>query len=146
MWVLGGVDRETGQRFLVPCPGNSRSGPTLVPIIQRWILPGTTVYSDCWGAYNTLMSQGYVPGLLCGPSNRGPYKHSRGSLASFKKTTSQPPKKRQRRATSREDIKQFHTEYAQVLSVFTVTGNRDNAIKDAKISRSTIFLNNSITQ
>ena len=83
MWVLGGVDRETGQCFLVPCPGNSRSGPTLVPIIQRWILPGTTVYSDCWGAYNTLISQGYVPGLLCGPSKRGPYKHSRGSLASF---------------------------------------------------------------
>ena len=47
MWILGGVDRETGECFLVPCPGNSRSGPTLVPIIQRLILPGTTVYSDC---------------------------------------------------------------------------------------------------
>ena len=64
MWILGGVDRETGECFLVPCPGNSRSGPTLVPIIQRWILPGTTVYSDCWGAYTTLMSQGYVHGTV----------------------------------------------------------------------------------
>ena len=36
MWVLGGVDRETGQCFLVPCPGNARGADVLLPIIQCW--------------------------------------------------------------------------------------------------------------
>ncbi len=60
MWVLGGVDRETGQCFLVPCPGNQRDGPTLLPIIQRWVLPGSIVYTDEWGAYNSLTARGYT--------------------------------------------------------------------------------------
>ena len=61
-------------------------------------------------------------------------------------TTSQPPKKRQRRTTSRDDIEQFHTGYAQVLSIFTGTGSRTNAIKDARISKSTFYLNKAITE
>ena len=40
MWVLGGVDRETGNCFLVPCPGNRRTAAVLIPVIERWILPG----------------------------------------------------------------------------------------------------------
>ena len=31
-WVLGGVDRNTGQCFLLPCPGNKRDAPTLLPL------------------------------------------------------------------------------------------------------------------
>ena len=61
-------------------------------------------------------------------------------------TTSQPPKKRQRRTTSRGDIEQFHTDYAQVLSIFTGTGSRTNAIKDARIFKSTFYLNKAITE
>ena len=59
-------------------------------------------------------------------------------------TTSQPPKKRQRRTTSRGDIEQFHTDYAQVLFIFTGTGSRTNAIKDARIFKSTFYLNKAI--
>ena len=28
-----------------------RDADTLVPIIQKYVKPGTTIYSDCWGAY-----------------------------------------------------------------------------------------------
>lgn len=60
VWVLGGVDRETGQCFLAPCPDNKRGAPTLLPIIQHWILPGSIVYTDEWGAYNELTAQCYT--------------------------------------------------------------------------------------
>ena len=33
---------------------------TLIPIIQRLILPGSTVWSDDWVAYNQLNALGYV--------------------------------------------------------------------------------------
>ena len=32
MWVLGGVDRNTGQCFLLPCPNNKRGATTLLPL------------------------------------------------------------------------------------------------------------------
>ena len=47
-WAIGGVDRETGQCFLLPCPNNKRDAPTLLPLIYRWILPGSIVYTDEW--------------------------------------------------------------------------------------------------
>ena len=56
MWVLDGVDQETGQCFLVPCPENARDANVLLPIIQRWVLPGSIVYTDKWGVYNSLLS------------------------------------------------------------------------------------------
>jgi hypothetical protein len=34
-WVLEGADRNTGQCFLLPCPGNKRDAPTLLPLISR---------------------------------------------------------------------------------------------------------------
>ena len=43
-WVLGAVDRSNGNCFLLPCPNNSRDAATLLPLIQRWILPGSVVY------------------------------------------------------------------------------------------------------
>ena len=36
------------------------SAATLVPIIKRWLLPGTTVLSDCWRAYSSLVNEGFV--------------------------------------------------------------------------------------
>jgi transposase-like protein len=58
MWVFGGVERETGRTFLVPVL--NRDTDTLLAVIHKWIEPGTTVISDCWGAYNSLGSQGYT--------------------------------------------------------------------------------------
>jgi transposase-like protein len=55
--VFGGVERESGKTFLVPV--KDRTADTLMTVIRDWIEPGTTVISDCWGAYHDLGSQCY---------------------------------------------------------------------------------------
>jgi len=57
-WVFGGVERESGRTFLVPVP--DRTADTLMAVIDAWIEPGTTVISDCWGAYRNLDTRGYT--------------------------------------------------------------------------------------
>ena len=56
-WVFGGYERGTGRTFKVPV--EDRSTDTLLQIIKEWILPGTTIYSDCWRAYNSLDTEGF---------------------------------------------------------------------------------------
>ena len=56
-WVFGGVQRGTGRTFLVAV--HDRSAETLIGLIKR-ILPGTTIISDCWAAYNSLRDEGYT--------------------------------------------------------------------------------------
>ena len=41
-WSVGG----TGQCFLTSCPGNARGAGVLLPIIHRWVVPCSTVYTD----------------------------------------------------------------------------------------------------
>jgi hypothetical protein len=36
-----------------------RDRVTLIPIIKDWILPGTTIISDCWKPYDSLGDEGY---------------------------------------------------------------------------------------
>jgi transposase-like protein len=57
VWVFGGVERESGETFLVPV--KDRTADTLMAVIRDWIEPDTTVISDSWGAYRGLGSQGY---------------------------------------------------------------------------------------
>lgn len=57
-WVFGGVERGSGKFFLVPV--EDRTKVTLLPIIKKFILPGTTIMSDCWKPYNELKNMGYV--------------------------------------------------------------------------------------
>lgn len=45
-WVFGGVERGTGRCFMVPV--ENRNSDTLLSIIKEYILPGTTIISDCW--------------------------------------------------------------------------------------------------
>ena len=58
IWLFGGIDTQTKEIFLVPVI--TRNADTLIPIIQRHVIPGTTIVSDCWGAYNRLGELGYV--------------------------------------------------------------------------------------
>ena len=62
VWVFGGIDRRTRQCFLVTV--EDRSEATLIPIIQKYIKPGTTIMSDCWKAYTKLEQLGYKHGTV----------------------------------------------------------------------------------
>ena len=48
----------------------NRTRPTLETITQRWILPGTKIFSDAWAAYGQLQSRSLRP---AGPSR---YSHA----------------------------------------------------------------------
>ena len=56
-WVFGEYDPLTKKGFLVPVA--RRDAATLLPSIQQWVQPGTTVHSDMWQAYNQLAAIGY---------------------------------------------------------------------------------------
>jgi len=43
--------------FIVRVP--DRSEKTLLPIIQKYIRPGSIIMSDCWKAYNNLQQAGF---------------------------------------------------------------------------------------
>ena len=57
-WVFGGVKRGSGKCFLIPL--ERRDSTNLLNIIEEWILPGTTIISDCWKAYECLEEVGFV--------------------------------------------------------------------------------------
>lgn len=61
-WIFGGYDQQTKEGFLVPVP--RRDAATLLPIIQQWVFPNTTVWSDMWAAYNNLGQLGYQHGTV----------------------------------------------------------------------------------
>ena len=48
--VFGGVERGSNDVFMLEV--RDRSAATLLPLIQRFIKPGTTVISDEWRAYS----------------------------------------------------------------------------------------------
>ena len=57
-WVIGGIDRETKETFIVPV--RSRSTETLIPIIMSHVEPGTHIITDGWAAYRSLPSHGFT--------------------------------------------------------------------------------------
>lgn len=56
-WVFGGIEEYSRKCFIVAV--EKRDKATLIPIIQEWIEPGTTIISDCWKAYDCLSDLGY---------------------------------------------------------------------------------------
>ncbi|RLU25466.1 hypothetical protein DMN91_001622 [Ooceraea biroi] len=57
-WLFGGVERHTGRFFVVPV--KQRSSQILIPIVRRFIAPGTIILRDCWKAYNNLKNYNYI--------------------------------------------------------------------------------------
>ena len=49
-WVFGGVER-TPARKMFAVVVNDRTADTLLPLIARYIAPGSIIHSDCWRAY-----------------------------------------------------------------------------------------------
>ncbi|VDK49657.1 unnamed protein product, partial [Anisakis simplex] len=56
-WIFGGVEIDSGECFLVPV--DNRSAATLMPLIYKHILPGTTIVSDCWASYSQIQGADY---------------------------------------------------------------------------------------
>ena len=56
-WVFGGIEQDRRKCFLVAV--EKWDEETLLPIIKKWITPGTIIVSDCWKAYTNLDKHGY---------------------------------------------------------------------------------------
>ena len=61
---VGRIRACTEVGFLVPV--DRRDAATLLPEIQRWVAPGSTIWTDIWAAYNNLpnLPQQYVHGTV----------------------------------------------------------------------------------
>lgn len=57
-WVFGMIERGSGRVVFFRVPNRQR--PTIYPIIQRHVLPGTTIYSDDFSTYRTLNQHGFI--------------------------------------------------------------------------------------
>ena len=58
-WVFGGHEKyNKKQIFMIPVCNRKES--TLIPIIKKWIKPGSIIHSDCWKAYSKLNPLGYT--------------------------------------------------------------------------------------
>ncbi|RWS21644.1 uncharacterized protein B4U80_11051 [Leptotrombidium deliense] len=57
-WVFGGIERDSGEIFMEVVP--DRTKETLLPLIDKWIEKGSTIYSDQWSSYRTLKLRGYT--------------------------------------------------------------------------------------
>lgn len=57
LWVFGGVERGTNKCFFRVV--EFRSKECLLTVIKECILPGTSIISDCWKAYDCLEDEGF---------------------------------------------------------------------------------------
>ena len=57
IWIFGMVERQSNTVILYPVC--NRTKETLLPLIQRHVSPGSTIFSDGWSAYCDLNSLGF---------------------------------------------------------------------------------------
>lgn len=62
-WVFGGIERSSKECFMVRV--KDRSKETLLPLITKYIKPGTTIISDEWKAYGKIKEIGYQHYTIC---------------------------------------------------------------------------------
>ncbi|XP_066257541.1 uncharacterized protein [Euwallacea similis] len=58
-WVLGIIKEGSQDLRCVLCPDNKRGAEVLLPIIQKHVVEGSDVWTDCWKAYDGLKNLGY---------------------------------------------------------------------------------------
>lgn len=56
-WLFDGIEPNLGRIFIVSVA--TRGYETLLPIIKEYILPGSTIISDCWCTYQCLEFEGF---------------------------------------------------------------------------------------
>ena len=61
-WVFGGVERNSDNVFAIPVP--DRTSPTLLPVIEQHVAPGSQINTDAWAAYNALDNLGQATPYL----------------------------------------------------------------------------------
>lgn len=58
-WVIGMIERGDQAKYrLKVIPDNRRDAATLLPIIQEYVAPRTTIMTDDWRAYHQLANIG----------------------------------------------------------------------------------------
>ena len=58
-WVFRGHEKYNKKKvFMVPVMDRKKT--TLLPLIKRWIHPGSIIHSDCWKAYHDIGKLGYT--------------------------------------------------------------------------------------
>ena len=62
VWLFGGIERVSKKLFIIPLldENRDRSAETLIPLIKKYILPGSVIVSDGWKAYSSLRNEGYT--------------------------------------------------------------------------------------
>jgi hypothetical protein len=63
VWVVGAVER-TALRRMFDISVDDKSRETLHAIIERFILPGSSVHTDCWAAYEGMEAHGMAHGTV----------------------------------------------------------------------------------
>jgi transposase-like protein len=61
-WVFGGFERDSKKCFMVVVP--SRGADVLLPLIKKYVRPGSIILSDLWAAYNgieSMLDDNYQP-------------------------------------------------------------------------------------
>ncbi|KYM99495.1 hypothetical protein ALC62_09761, partial [Cyphomyrmex costatus] len=56
-WIFGEFERKSKKNFIMLV--ENRSEETLLACIKYWIMPGTTIISDCWKSYQCLNNEGF---------------------------------------------------------------------------------------
>ncbi len=58
-WVFGGREKFDKSKIFMFVVKN-RTRDELLPLIKKWIKPGSIIHSDCWKPYDTLGQEGYT--------------------------------------------------------------------------------------
>ena len=61
-WIFGMVER--GKRDIILRQVNDRTKDTLIPLIEKHVKKGSTIYSDGWASYTCLQQKGYEHGVV----------------------------------------------------------------------------------
>ena len=63
VWVFGLYESATQKSYFEVV--SNRKNETLLPIIQRVVLPNSTIFHDDWAGYRKLEELGYAHGTVC---------------------------------------------------------------------------------